>query len=144
MTPIWKKCLAQFCLINLSMHQDPKNNWRVPFKTQFFARFTLVSLSIHPRSRRGAERIGQGEGRSSRPSNTALERSNLTGKIQFQESHAETERTKTADQIPVPSKRESSYIYVYSWTQREYVLCFPIFDLPPPRNFLPPGQSSFS
>ena len=41
------------------MHQDPKNNWIVPFKIHIFARFSLVSLSIHPRSRRGAERIDQ-------------------------------------------------------------------------------------
>ena len=31
----------------------------VPFKIHFFARFSLVSLSICPRSRRGAERIDQ-------------------------------------------------------------------------------------
>ena len=59
MAPIWKSCLAKFYFINLSIHQDPKNNWRVPFKLQNFARFSLVSLSIHPRSRRGAERIDQ-------------------------------------------------------------------------------------
>ena len=49
-----------FYFINRSMHQDPKNNyWRVPFKIPFFARFSLVSLIIHPRSRRCAERIDQ-------------------------------------------------------------------------------------
>ena len=63
MTPIRKYCLAKFYFINLSMHEDPKSNWKVPFETQIFACFSLVSLSIHPRSRRGAERIGQGEGR---------------------------------------------------------------------------------
>ena len=41
MTPIWKYCLAKFYFINLSIHQDPKNNWRVPFKIHFFARFSL-------------------------------------------------------------------------------------------------------
>ena len=46
-------------LINLSIHQDPKNNWRVPFKIQNLARFSLASLGINPRSRRGAERIDQ-------------------------------------------------------------------------------------
>ena len=50
---------CQVFFINLSIHQDPKNNWRVPFKIHFFARFSLVSLSIHPRSRRGAEWINQ-------------------------------------------------------------------------------------
>ena len=32
--------------LHTHVHQDPKNNWRVPFKTHFFARFSLVSLSI--------------------------------------------------------------------------------------------------
>ena len=32
---------SQILFINLSMHQDPKNNWRVPFKIQYFARFSL-------------------------------------------------------------------------------------------------------
>ena len=51
--------LAKFYFIYLSIHQDPKNNWRVPFNIQKFVRFSLISLSIHPRSRRGAERIDQ-------------------------------------------------------------------------------------
>ena len=58
--------------LHTHVHQDANNNWRVPFKIHFFARFSLVSLSIHPRSRRGAERIGQGEGRWSHPPKTAL------------------------------------------------------------------------
>ena len=33
--------------------------WRVSFKIQTFARFSLVSLSIHLHLRRGAERIDQ-------------------------------------------------------------------------------------
>ena len=49
--------------LRTQVHQGPKNNWRVPFKIHFFARFSLVSLSIHPRSRQGVERIRQGEGR---------------------------------------------------------------------------------
>ena len=65
--------------LHTHVHQDPNNNWRVPFKIRF-ARFSLVSLSIHPRSRRGAERIRQGEGRWSRPPKTALERSDFTDK----------------------------------------------------------------
>ena len=48
---------CQVFFINLSIHQDPKNNCRVPFKIQIFARFSIVSLSLHPRSRRGAEWI---------------------------------------------------------------------------------------
>ena len=47
------------CQVSFYQHQDPKNNWRGPFKILFLARFSLVSLSIHPRSRRDAERIDQ-------------------------------------------------------------------------------------
>ena len=39
-------------------------------KIQYFFNFSLVSLSIHPRSRRGAQRIRKGEGRWSRPPKT--------------------------------------------------------------------------
>ena len=56
----------------------------------------------HSRSRPGAERIRQGEGRWSRPPKTALKRSGLTEKFQFRESHTEAETKKTPDQIPVP------------------------------------------
>ena len=79
-------------------------------KIQNFSNFSLVSLSLHPRSRRGAERIRQGKGRWSRPPKTALERSDLSGKFQFRESRTEVETKKTPDQIPVPSKEESLYI----------------------------------
>ena len=49
--------LCQVLFISRSIHQDPENNRRVPLKIYIFARLSLVSLSIHPRSRRGAERI---------------------------------------------------------------------------------------
>ena len=39
-------------------------------KIQYFFNFSLVSLSIPPRSRRGAQRIRKGEGRWSRPPKT--------------------------------------------------------------------------
>ena len=39
-------------------------------KIQDFCNLSLVSLSIHPRSRRGAQRIRKGEGRWSRPPKT--------------------------------------------------------------------------
>ena len=41
-------------------------------KIQFFCNFSLVSLSIHPRSRRGTQRIRKGEGRWSRPPKTFM------------------------------------------------------------------------
>ena len=76
----------------------------------FFARFSLVSLSIHPRSRRGAGRIRQGEERWSRPPKTALERNELTEKVQFRASHTEAETKKTPDRIP--QKLNTIYILV--------------------------------
>ena len=94
----------------LHVHQDPENNSRVPFKIHPFAHFSLVSLSVHPRLRQGAERIVQGEGRWSRPPKTALERSDLTEKLQFRESHTEAETKKTPDRIP--PKRIIIYMYV--------------------------------
>ena len=39
-------------------------------KIQYFCNFFLVSLSPHPRARRGAQRIRKGEGRWSRPPKT--------------------------------------------------------------------------
>ena len=43
-----------------------KNYLRAPFKIHFFARFSLVSLSIHPRPRRGAESKARGVGAAPR------------------------------------------------------------------------------
>ena len=76
----------------------------------FCSHFSLVSLSIRPRSPQAAERIRQGERRWSRPPKTALERSDLTEKFQFRQSHTEAETEKTPAQIPVPSKKKSLYI----------------------------------
>ena len=81
---------------------------------QNFARFSLVSLSIHPRSLQ--ERIGQGEGRWSRPAKTTLERSDLTEKFQFRESHTEAETKKVLTKIPVPSKKKKHHIYIQGAT----------------------------
>ena len=70
--------------------------------TKFRALLAFVSLSLHLRSPRRAERIRQGKGRRSRRPKTALERSDLTENFQFRESHTEAETKKTPDQIPVP------------------------------------------
>ena len=52
---------CQVIFYHFSIHQDPKNNWRLPFKIQNVEHFLLVSLSVYPGSRRGAKRIRQGE-----------------------------------------------------------------------------------
>ena len=56
--------------------KNSSGEYRPKYKNK--AHFSLVSISVYPRSRRGAERIRQGEGRWSRPPKTALERSYLT------------------------------------------------------------------
>ena len=113
---VWKLC--QFWKSSRSADAADVKIQKKPrgdlLKIQHFCNFSLVSLSVYPRSRRGAGRIRQGEGRRSLPPKTALERSDLTEKFQFQKSHTEAETKKTPDQIPVPSKKESFYIYVRS------------------------------
>ena len=99
-----------FYLIKLSIHRDPKINWSITFKLQTFAHFSLDSLTLHPRSRRGAERIRQGKGRASE---TALERSDLTEKFRFSESHTKAETKKLLTKSLPPQKQKSFYMYVY-------------------------------
>ena len=81
-----------------ALHMPRSENSSVVYRPKYnnFLHFSLVSLSPHPRSRRGAERIRQGEGRWSRPPKTALERSDLTEKIQFRESYTEAETKKNS------------------------------------------------
>ena len=124
MTPIWKSFNAKFYFINLSIHQDPITNWRLPFKIQNFAHFSLVSLNVYPRSRRGAEGVRQGDGRWSRPPKTTLERSDSTEKFQFRESHTEADTKKTPDQIRVPSKKYQIIIYIFVYTHPQVLKYF--------------------
>ena len=98
----------------LHVHQDRKSNSRAPLKTQKSAHFSLVSFSFYyPRSRRGVERIRQGEGRWSCPLKTAFERIDTTENFQFRESHTEAGTDKNADQIPVPSKSRTIVYILY-------------------------------
>ena len=72
--------------------------------------FLIVSLSIFPRSRRGAERIRQGEGRWSRPPKTKLERSYLTENSSSANRILRPRRKKTHDRIP---EKKSDRIYIF-------------------------------
>ena len=96
-TTVWKSC--QFWTLSRSADaadvkiQPKARNYLV--EIQHFCNFSLVSLSPHPRSCRGSERIRQGEGRWSRPPKTALEPSDLTEKFQSRESHTEAEPKKS-------------------------------------------------
>ena len=95
----------QALFINLSIHQDPKINSTVQnIKKEHFS---LASISPHPRSRRGADLTSQGEGRWSRSSKTALERSDVTEKFQFRESHTETETKKPLTESLSSQKHQS-------------------------------------
>ena len=99
-------------LFKLRRRRDPSKGSRVPPKNTFFSNFSRFSLSPHTRSRRGANRIRQGEGCWSRPSKTALERSDLTEKFQFREPHTEAETKKTPGQSLSYQKHESFYIEI--------------------------------
>ena len=84
----------------------PKKN------TKKKAHFSRVSLSVYPRSRRGAGRIRRGEGRCSRPPKTALERTYLTENSSSENRILRSRRKKTPDRIP-PKKNEIMYIYIF-------------------------------
>ena len=62
-------------------HEDKTENWILPTRIPKLYKYSHVSLSVYLRSRRGAERIRQGEGRWNLPPKTALERSDLTEKF---------------------------------------------------------------
>ena len=71
--------------------------------------FSLVSFSVYTRSRRGAERIREGEGRWSRPPKTALERSDLTENSSSENPIPTSRRKKNS----LPNKKENNDIYIY-------------------------------
>ena len=80
---------------------------RIPPKVHFFGHFSIVPLSPHPHSRRGLERIRQGEGRWTRPSKTALERSDFFATEKFPVStmpYRGRDGKKNSWPIPVPTK----------------------------------------
>ena len=71
---------------------------------RYFCNFSLVSLGIHPHSRRCAERTRQGEGRWSRPPKAALERS------------YSIENSSSANRILRPRRKKNSW--PNPWNQR--------------------------
>ena len=94
-------------------------------KIQHKTNFSLVSLSVYPRSRRCAERIRQGEVRWSRHPKTALERSFLTEDSSSENRIFRRRREKTPHRI-LP-KRMIIYIFmscifmcIYIWVADLY------------------------
>ena len=82
-----------------------------------FCNFSLVSLGICPRSRRGAERTRQGEGRSSRPPKPALERSYLNENSSSANRILRPRHQKTPDRIP-EKNNHPIYIFISQWFVR--------------------------
>ena len=94
------KCVPMSFFVQ-ALHMPRSKNSSGVYRSKYKrnAHFSLVSISPRTRSRPGAERIRQGEGRLSRPPKTALARSDLTEKFMFRETHTEAETKKTPDQI---------------------------------------------
>ena len=93
-------------------HEDKTEAWRLPTRIPKLYKYSLVSLSVYLRPRRGAERIRQGEGRWNLPPKTALERSDLTEKFRFRESDTEAQTKTNPDQF-VSLQKEGSFYRLY-------------------------------
>ena len=106
MMPIGKCCP----LIFLPYAKIQEYLGRIPPKIQEKPHFSLVSLSVYPRLRRGAERIRQGEGPWSRPPKTAFERIYLTENSSSENRILRRRRKKTLDLI---SEKKNDHIYIY-------------------------------
>ena len=113
--PIWKWCqLGKKCFsiwLFRSSSAYAKIKKILGPEIQKLAHFSLVSLSPRTRSRPGAERIRQGEGRLSRPPRTALERSYLT-ENSSSENRILKPRRKAPERIP---PKKDDHIYIFSW-----------------------------
>ena len=112
-----------FSSFKLCICQDPRIARTYAAQNTKKAHFLLVSLSPHTRSRPGAERIRQGEGRLSRSPKPAPERSDLTEKFQFRETHTDAEMKKLLTKSLSPQNIESLYIYIFVKVYRIYSSC---------------------
>ena len=110
-TVVWKWC--QFWKISRSadVKVQPKTR-ECLLKIHFCSNFSLASLSLHPHSRRGAERIRQGERRSSRTPKTGTRTKRFDREIPVPGIPYWGRDEKTSDQILVPSKKKN-VIYIY-------------------------------
>ena len=105
--PIWK-CYPFFIRSSSTYAKIQESLGRIPPKIQKKTHFSLVSLSIYQRLRRGAERIRQGERRWSRLPKKALEGSYLTENSSSESRILRPSRKKTPDRIP-PQKNDQIY-----------------------------------
>ena len=104
MSPSWKCCPLFVRSSSIPMPR-PMNSSGVYRPNKKKARFSLVSISVYPRSRQGAERTRQSEGRWSCPLKTALERSYLTANSSSENCILRPRRQKASDRTP-PQKND--------------------------------------
>ena len=99
--------------------------------------FLLASLRVYSRSRRGAERIRQGEGGWSRPPKTTLERSYLTEDSSFENRILRSRRKKTRDRISQETNYHSLYLCLLAFSSRQlrHSCSFSAFLLNVPSSF---------
>ena len=116
MTPIWKCCHLLFVQALQYICQDPRIARAYTAQNTKKAHFPLVSRSVYPRSRRGAERIRQSEGRWSRPPKTALERSYLA-----ENSSYENRILRGRDGIKFLTESAQKRMMVYDRLFKKYV-----------------------
>ena len=112
--PTWKLSLFYSFKLTYAKIQEIARAYTA--QTTKKAHFSRVSLSVYPRSRRGAERMRQGEERWSRPPKTALERSYLTEKSSSENRILRPRRKETPDRIP---RRMTIYVCIYIYKKRE-------------------------
>ena len=112
---------VQLKALHMAKSKNSSGVYRPKYKK--IAHFSLVLLSPRTRSRPGAERIRQGEGRLSRPPKTALERSYLTKNSSSENRILSPRRRKTPDRIP-ERKNDHTYIYVNSKCEIFTILVF--------------------
>ena len=106
--PIWEM-VSLICPLKLYICQDPRiYRAYTAQNTKKKTNFPLVSLSVYPRSRRGAKSIRQGEERWRRPPKTVLEQSYLTKNSSSENRMPRPRQKKTPDRI---HPKKLSHIY---------------------------------
>ena len=125
LTPIWKfNCCpllirSRSTKYNMPRSKNSSDVYRPKYKKK--AHSSLVLLSVYPRSRRGAERIRQGEERWSRPLKTALERSYLTENSSSESRILRPRRKKLLTESP-PKRISYISLYFYMITTRKWYI----------------------
>ena len=113
-TPVWKCCPlvgnAVPYLVVQALHMPRSKNSSGIYRPKYTkkAHFSLISLSVYPRSRRCAERIRQGRGALKPPHEDGARTKPFDREFQFRESH-----TPPADVICVIRSRKNGFEPIY-------------------------------